>query len=74
MAVAACSGSNSVSSNDPPTYAVSANIGPAGGTLETTDAEGTQYNIGIPAGVLTDTIKITITGYGLVHGDMGRRQ
>jgi hypothetical protein len=39
----------------------SASIGPAGGTLRTTAADGVEYTLTVPAGALTETVTIRMT-------------
>jgi len=41
--------------------AASARIGPDGGTLKTTGADGSEYSLEIPAGALVEEIEITMT-------------
>jgi hypothetical protein len=49
--------------------AAKATIGREGGTLETTDADGTAYKLTVPAGVLFSPVEITMTPLASASGD-----
>lgn len=59
-----------------PTRAASAEIGPGGGTLTATGANGTRYELTVPAGALDASTRITMTPIaragGLPGGDSTR--
>jgi hypothetical protein len=65
--VVACGGSDDPAEALPPqpvletAAATAADIGPAGGVLEATAADGTQYRLEIPAGALHASARITMT-------------
>jgi len=65
--VVACGGSDDPAKAPAPkpvletAAAIAADIGPAGGALEATAADGTKYRLEIPAGALRASVRITMT-------------